>query len=145
MVKKLNITRLAAEVGLSRETLYGWKRDGMDLADKKAVVKRARAVHAAKAGLGDMQAARLAKLQAEAAIKQHEERRLRGEFVLRSEVEEWFVKLGAAGNAALHRLAVDLPPMLVGLNETQMVPVIRAAIDQVSAAIADKDSFAWAG
>ena len=60
-----------------------------------------------------------------------------------AKVRENFLRIGAAVKAAIMRMEADLPPMLAGMSETQIQPVIRGKGDEVLTALADGESEFW--
>jgi phage terminase Nu1 subunit (DNA packaging protein) len=152
-----SLSELARRFKVQRRTLARWAAEGIDLSDLEAVARRAAAKRAGgKAAAASISAAagqtggaetyaqaQTRKMRAQADKEELLARRLRGEFVERATVEDWMARIGAAGNAALHRLQADLPPMLVGMNETEMQRVIRAKIDEVVATIRDATNEVW--
>jgi transposase-like protein len=140
--KPANISQLARELGVSRESLRKWKLEGVDLSNPKQVGERmARMTNSPPSG--DMATARLRKLTAEASRQELALQREQGEVVPVSEVLEAFAMLGAVVRAATMRLVANLPQMLEGVTPAQAQHIIRDQASSVLEALADKEDSLW--
>lgn len=133
---KPNISELSRQLGVSRESLRKWKLEGVDLTDSKQVAARMARMNGGPAS-GDMAAARLRKLTAEAELRELELAQIRGTLVSLSEVEGTFAYVGATVKAALMRLVADLPQELEGLRAARSQEVIKQHVFRILSQLHD--------
>ena len=125
----------AASLGISTRTLREWQKAGLS---ESEMADRANRQRERAGGTGDMATARLRKLRAEAALRELELEKQRGEAIAISEVLEGISRIGAATRSAIMRMEADLPPMLEGLSASKMQFVIRQVVDQVLGELSDQ-------
>ena len=109
----------AVRLGVPRETLLVWKREGVDIEDDAAVRERM----ACRRDQGEdesMHAAKLRKLRAEADLRELAVEVERGKYVSRESQLQAGMKAGLLIRQSLLRLASDLPPLLTGLGSAEM-------------------------
>ena len=88
-------------------------------------------------------AARLRKLKAEADKAEHEAARMKREAVSIDLVRDNVARATHAMLAGLRRLEGDLPPLLAGLTESQILPVLRQKFHDVQVCWNDAESDLW--
>jgi hypothetical protein len=116
---------LAAGLGVSLRTLQNWKREGIDLTDRKALEARAAASKGKLAASEDYSAARLRKLRAEADRQETLAKREAGELVLAAGIAAEGEAAGLAFRQALEKLTHDLPPLLAGRAAAEIFAILK--------------------
>ena len=128
---------LAADLGVSLRTLQNWKREGIDITDRKALQARAAASKGKLESSEDYSAARLRKLRAEADRQETLAKRESGELVEASGIFAQGAAIGRAVKNGLSRLEGDLPGRLAGRNAGEIQKMLRAAFRELLNELAD--------
>ena len=118
---------IADLVGVSRQTLAAWKRSGMDTSESNLPALREKAgISKVRGEIGrEIQEARLRKLNAEAAAKEHALEVERGKWILADDARAMGIRAGVASRGAWEALEDSLPPFLEGLEALAMKSRIR--------------------
>jgi transcriptional regulator with XRE-family HTH domain len=124
-MKPMTQVQIARKFKVARQTVSLWKREGIDLADMKALAARAATVKARVADSEDMQAAKLRKVSAEADRQQIAAKREAGELVLAANIFAEGEAAGLAFRQALEKLTHDLPPLLGGRPATEIFTILK--------------------
>lgn len=108
-----NISAIARQYGLARNTLMRWRDQGLDLSDAAAVEAK---VKQSKAGPApeDLAESKARKTKAEADILEHKLAVQRGEYVSSEDVKNEGLRIAAAVKGVFLRMPDDLPPQLAG-------------------------------
>lgn len=127
MAKPLTQQQIANEIGVSRQTICAWKREGMDTSAANLPALRERAGHKKDRQeiTREIQEARLRKLNAEAAAKEHALAVEEGRYILASDAKSAAMRAGTACRAAWEKIVDDLPPAMEGLTAIQMQAKLR--------------------
>jgi transposase-like protein len=120
-----NISALAREHGVSRNTLIRWRDEGFDLTNNKAVADRVKSM-ASRSGSPDLAAARLAKIEAETARIRFAHDIEKGKFVESYLIEGDGQRIGHAVRLSLDELAQQLPPQLAGRSAGEILKILRS-------------------
>jgi phage terminase Nu1 subunit (DNA packaging protein) len=131
---------LAADLGVSLRTLQNWKREGIDLTDRKALEARAAASKGTLEAGEDYSAARLRKLRAEADRQETLAKREAGELVLASGIMAEGEAAGRAFQNGLSRLEGDLPGRLAGRTAGEIKKIIHTSFREFLNELADRPS-----
>lgn len=134
---------MAKLAGVSVRSLQKWEKEGVDITDEEAVMRRAALAQGRKDEKEDATAAKLRKLIAEADRVELQVSKERGDLISVAEVDEILLRIGSVVRASIMRLEADLPPMLEGLTPSKMQKLIRGKIDEVLTALADESSTIW--
>jgi hypothetical protein len=105
---------MAQSVGVSLQTLKNWRKEGVDIADLRAVQARAAIMAQNGKETEDMQGVKLRKLKAEADLKEHELEVERGKVVSKEQVLSEGMKMGMVVKSVFLKLSSDLTPILAG-------------------------------
>jgi transcriptional regulator with XRE-family HTH domain len=130
-------TLLAQTLGVSRQTVADWKRNGVDMNDMEALRAKADASKKRRETTPDIAAAKLRKTLAEADRQELAAARERGTLTPSAEVFGHGEALGLAVRAALERLAADLPPTLAGRPASEISAVLQREHRAVLQKLAD--------
>jgi transcriptional regulator with XRE-family HTH domain len=130
-------SELVRHLGVSRQTLSEWKRNGMNMSDLPALEARAAAAKQRQATTPELAAAKLRKTLAEADRQELAAARERGTLTPAAEVAGHGEALGLAVRAALERLTADLPPMLAGRPAAEIAAVLQREHRAVLQKLAD--------
>jgi hypothetical protein len=131
---------LAVDLGVSLRTLQNWKKEGIDLTDRKALEARAAASKGVLEASEDYSAARLRKLRAEADRQETLAKREAGELVLASGIMAEGEATGRAFQNGLNRLEGDLPGRLAGRTAGEIKKIIHASFRELLNEMADRPS-----
>jgi phage terminase Nu1 subunit (DNA packaging protein) len=131
---------LAADLGVSLRTLQNWKREGIDLTDRKALEARAAASKGKLEAGEDYSAARLRKLRAEADRQETLAKREAGELVLASGIHAEGAAIGRAVRNGLDRMEGDLPGRLAGRTAGEIRKILHATFRELLNEMADRPS-----
>ena len=124
-MKPPNQTKLAALLGVSRQTISTWKREGQDLSDIEALKARAAGVLAKQSGAEGYHDARTRKLRAEANRAETLAAREAGELTPVRDVFGHGAALGLAFRQAMEKLTHDLPPILAGRSASEIFDLLK--------------------
>jgi len=135
--------QLAELLGVSRQTISTWKRQGADLSDLDALRARAAAVMAKQTGAEGYHDARTRKTRAEADRAETLAARERGELVEVAGIAAQGEGTGRAIRRLHDRLVNDLPPMLAGRTAGEIAKVLKSEFRLALEKLADSpnDSF----
>jgi phage terminase Nu1 subunit (DNA packaging protein) len=135
--------QLAELLGVSRQTVSTWKRQGADLSDLDALRARAAAVLVKQAGSEGYHDARTRKTRAEADRAETLAARERGELVEVAGIAAQGEGTGRAFRQLHDRLVNDLPPMLAGRTAGEIAKVLKTEFRLALEKLADSpnDSF----
>jgi hypothetical protein len=131
---------LAADLGVSLRTLQNWKREGIDLTDRKALEARAAASKGKLEASEDYSAARLRKLRAEADRQETLAKREAGELVLASGIHAEGEAAGRAFQNGMNRLEGELPGRLAGRTAGEIQKILHASFRELLNELADRPS-----
>jgi hypothetical protein len=137
-MKKPNQTELAKLLGVARQSISSWKREGVDLADIEALKARAAASKTRVADSEDMQAAKLRKVSAEADRQQIAAKREAGELVPAANIFAEGEAAGRAFQTALNRLEGDLPGRLAGRTAGEIKGILHTLLRELLQELADR-------
>ena len=116
---------LAADLGVSLRTLQNWKREGIDITNRKALQARAAASKGKLESSEDYSAARLRKLRAEADRQEIAAKREAGLLVEAAGISAQAEGTGRTIRQMHDRLTSDLPPMLAGRNAGEIARILK--------------------
>lgn len=135
----VNLSALARENGVSRESLRLWKLEGLDLASPAAIAERkARMKTAAPPSIV---AARIAKLELEADRLRLRVEAERGLLVSAAEVQADAHRIGALVRQSLNKAAAqDLPPLLAGRTAAEVSGLLTRYFRDLCTALASYQS-----
>jgi transcriptional regulator with XRE-family HTH domain len=129
--------QLAELLGVSRQTISTWKRQGADLSDLDALRARAAAVVAKETATEGYAEARTRKTRAEADRAETLAARERGELVLASGIMAEGEAAGRAFQNGLNRLEGDLPGRLAGRTAGEIQKILRTSFRELLNELAD--------
>jgi transposase-like protein len=118
-----NISAIARQHGVSRQTLGTWRDQGLDLSDDKAVAAKVSAMHSNSGG--SITEARLEKLKAETARINHALDVERGKFISAQIVEADGRSIGVLVRSAHAKAAQNWPPMLAGRTAAECSTILK--------------------
>ncbi len=137
-----NISQLARDHKVSRETIRKLRTNGIDLSDAKAVADGLACSRAAKLPPaptpGDGESYSEAKRRRAVADADRAEviaRRESGEVIAVADVEELMNRLGAEMRSRLLSWVGTLPPQLEGMNASRIQSIMREKISEILTAI----------
>ena len=116
---------LAADLGVSLRTLQNWKREGIDITNRKALQARAAASKGKLESSEDYSAARLRKLRAEADRQEIAAKKEAGELVFAAGIFAEGKAAGLAFRQALEKLTHDLPPLVAGRPASEVFEILK--------------------
>ena len=116
----VNLSALARQLGVSRESLRQWRLEGVDLSKPEQLAERVARMHTGTAGSEPMKAERLRKLRADASLAEHELEKRRGEVLPADMVETLFAGFVQSVIFEMKRLPRELPAILDGLSAPKM-------------------------
>ena len=131
---------LAADLGVSLRTIQNWKREGVDLTDRKALQAHAAASKGKLEASEDYSAARLRKLRAEADRQETLAKREAGELVLASGIMAEGEATGRAFQNGMNRLEGELPGRLAGRTAGEIQKILHASFRELLNELADRPS-----
>jgi len=131
----VNLSALAREHGVSRESLRLWQLEGVNLSSPAAIAeRRARMKTAAPGGIV---AARIAKLELEAERLRLRVEAERGLLVSAAEVHADACRIGVIVRQSLTKAATsDLPPLLAGRTAAEVSVLLTDYFRNLCAALA---------
>jgi phage terminase Nu1 subunit (DNA packaging protein) len=132
---------LAADLGVSLRTLQNWKREGIDLTDRKALQARAAASKGKLESSEDYSAAKLRKLRAEADRAEILAARERGDLIPHAAVDGMFQAWGLTVRQAFEKLGANLPPVISGRAAGEVHKLLKREFRDALQAIADSPPF----
>jgi len=125
---KLSRTEIAERAGVSTRTLSAWQKEGVDLSDMKAVLRRAaEVVRLDPADDDKLRAARLRKLELECQRIERTIRREERDFVAMEEVIHAFRVYDTIITALCTEMSGYLPELLNGQPPERMGPILKDA------------------
>jgi transcriptional regulator with XRE-family HTH domain len=127
--------QIANEIGVSRQTLSKWKRDGMETTVANLDALRAKAGSGKeKTEIGRaIQEARLRKLLAEAAAKEHALQVERGNYVtIESQIRDGSL-IGQTVKSLFLKIPAELPQIILGLDYPDAVTSCEDYVYQILA------------
>ncbi len=135
----INVSAIAREHGISRETLRVWKSEGLDLTDPSAVADRVSKMPGRDQGATgegeSLTAAKTRRARADADRAEIIARRESGSVIDVVAVEELMTQLGAEMRSRLLSWIGTLPPMLEGLDAARIQAILRAKVTELLASI----------
>ena len=139
----INVSAIAREHGISRETLRVWKSEGVDLTDPSAIADRVSKMPGRDpdaAGEGEsLAAAKTRRARADADRAEIVARRESGSVIDVVAVEELMTQLGAEMRSRLLSWIGVLPPMLEGLDAARIQAILREKVTELLASIHNND------
>jgi hypothetical protein len=132
---------LAADLAVSLRTLQNWKREGIDLTDRKALEARAAASKGVLEASEDYSAARTRKTRAEADRAETLALRERGELIPHAAVDGMFQAWGLVVRQTFDKLAANLPPLIAGRSAGETHKLLKREFCDALTAIADSPPF----
>jgi phage terminase Nu1 subunit (DNA packaging protein) len=115
--------------------------EGVDIFDPKQLEERMGRKHTTSGG--EMHAARLRKLKAEAITAELKAAEMDGKLIPLVDCEQAFTKIGNVTKSLLQRLRADLPPALEGQTPSRMAELIGQAVEAILTQISDPEGMAW--
>jgi DNA-binding XRE family transcriptional regulator len=134
-----DLTELARVLGVSRQTIYSWKKrkdaphpsaNGThDVVAWREFIR----VHDLKAGLSpDAEVLKARKLLAEIEDRELKVALKKGQYVLKAEVEgEWSRRMAVLKNLLYAKLTLELPPLCVGKDAVAIQQINQRTLDAV--------------
>jgi transcriptional regulator with XRE-family HTH domain len=129
--KLMTQLQLAELLGVSRQTVSAWKREGQDMSDLDALRARAAAVVAKATGAEGYIQARTRKTRAEADRAETLAARERGELIDASTLTFEFEAIGRLFRYGVTKLENDLPPQLAGRPASEIKKVLSHVFREV--------------
>jgi len=127
---------LAQMLGVARQTVAGWKREGVDLTNLEDLRRRAAAIITRRSTTEDHSAAKLRKLTADADASEIRAKQMAGALVERAGLVAQAEGVGLATRQMQEKLANSLPPMLAGRSAAEIAKILqrefRAALQQLA-------------
>jgi hypothetical protein len=141
-----NLSELARQIGISRETLRNWKAEGVDLTDPSAVADRVSKMPgrdtSATVGEGEsLSEAKTRRARADADRSEIVARREAHSVIDVADVEELMTQLGAELRSRLLSWVGILPPMLEGLDASRIQAIMRSKITELLASIHENSTW----
>jgi len=135
-------TALAAQLGISRQTLSTWKRGGMDTSDGNlpALLERAATADNKTGTSSEIQAARLRKLTAEADKMEFALAVEHGNYVTKESQLRAGLAVGQLIKELVLKIPAELPQALIGLEYSEAVKRCEDYADLILATLADVQS-----
>jgi transposase-like protein len=131
----INVSAIAREHGISRETLRVWKSEGLDLTDPSAIADRVSKMPGrdpdAPAEGETYSQARTRRMRADADRAELNARQQAGELVSLAEVEDAMAQLGFEMKARLLSLPQELAVVLAGLGEVKIHEILKSRIHEI--------------
>jgi transposase-like protein len=132
----INVSAIAREHGISRETLRVWKSEGLDLTDPSAVADRVSKMPGrdpdATGGTGESYCeARTRRMRADADRAELNARQQAGELVSLAQVEDAMAELGHELKSRLIALPQELAVVLAGLPESKIHAILKSRINDI--------------
>lgn len=134
-------SQLAELLGVSRQTVSAWKRQGADLDDLDELRARAAAVMTKETGAEDYHEARTRKTRAEADRAETLAARERGDLIPHAAVDGMFQAWGLTVRQAFDKLANNLPPVIAGRSAGEVHKLLKREFRDALQAIADTPPF----
>ena len=131
----VNISALARQHNVSRESLRQWRRDGVDLSNPAQLADRIARMHTLGNASEALKRERLRKLKADATLAELELAKRRGDVIDAAIVAELFQSLTIAAIAQLKRLPCELPGMLEGMDPAAMQAALADFRDEAIVAV----------
>jgi predicted DNA-binding transcriptional regulator AlpA len=134
-----DLTELARVLGVSRQTIYSWKKrkdapkptaNGThDVVAWREFIR----VHDLKAGLSpDAEVLKARKLLAEIEDRELKVALKKGQYLLKSEVEgEWSRRMAVLKNLLYAKLTLELPPLCMGRDAVSIQQLNQSTLDAV--------------
>jgi transposase-like protein len=140
----INVSAIARQHGVSRETIRVWKNEGLDLTDPSAVADRVSKMPGrdpdATVGEGESLAeAKTRRARADADRAELTAKREAGELVSLAQVEDAMSQLGAEMRSRLLSWIGVLPPMLEGLDASRIQAIMRSKVTELLESIHSND------
>lgn len=160
----------ALAIGVSVSTLVHWEDDGCDIADDDSVKAHVAKLQRTPKGINesylpereqldetpdiaflkdqllrtqDERDAKRIKTQIDGLLSAQKLEVLNNSYISVIEVKEAYVKLGSIIRAGIMRLQADLPPVLEGLEPSQMAKRISESADKLLTELSDSASELW--
>jgi hypothetical protein len=132
----INVSALARQHGISRETIRVWKNEGVDISDEKAVADRVSKMPgrdpSTTVGEGESYCeARTRRMSADADRAEFQAKQQAGELVSLAAVEDAMQQLGSEMRSRLLGWSGILPPMLEGLDAARIQAILRTKITEL--------------
>jgi hypothetical protein len=132
----INVSALARQHGISRETIRVWKNEGVDISDEKAVADRVSKMPgrdpSSTVGEGESYCeARTRRMRADADRSELNARQQAGELVSLAAVEDAMAQLGSEMRSRLLAWIGTLPPMLEGLDAARIQAILREKVTDI--------------
>lgn len=142
-MRKVRKSRAAIcrEHGITAPTLAQWENEGINIHDPLAMSERAARKHGG--GTGEMHAARLRKLKAEARTAEMKAAEMEGRLIDIAECEAAMTKISSITKALLLRFQADLPPLLYGMSAGEMQSKIADSVNAVLRQMSDPEGMPW--
>jgi transposase-like protein len=140
----INVSEIARQHSVSRETLRKWRSEGLDISDEKAVASRV----SLKNGRDQDSTTSEGESLSEAKTRRARADADRSEIVARREahsvidvaaVEELMTQLGAEMRSRLLSWIGVLPPMLEGLDASRIQAILRTKVTELLESIHSND------
>lgn len=152
--RKPSLQSIADRHGISRQTLYKYRDNGVDIYDDEAIkqyrlnipgsiqatkpkfvkdpslqpeleLNDSKSIYEQIDKATNFEQARFLKMKSDAKIQAHKYEVEIGNYTKNSEIRENILRIGSAIKAALLRYESDLPPMLEGLTAAKVQKIIR--------------------
>jgi tetrahydromethanopterin S-methyltransferase subunit A len=134
-----NLSQLARDHNVSRETLRAWRLEGVDLTDPSAIADRVSKMPGRDQGATgegeSLTAAKTRRARADADRAEIIARRESGSVIDVVAVEELMTQLGAEMRSRLLSWIGTLPPMLEGLDAARIQAIMRAKVTELLSSI----------
>lgn len=142
-MKKPTQQQLADELGVSRRTIANWKSEGVDTSPANLPALKAKAdASKSRASLSEeILQARLRKLTAEAAAKEHALLVEEGRYVTKESQEREGLAAGQIIKSLILKIPADLPQILVGLEYPEAVKKCEDYAYQILTEISDSKTY----
>jgi transposase-like protein len=135
----INVSAIAREHGISRETLRVWKSEGLDLTDPSAIADRVSKMPGRDQGATgegeSLTAAKTRRARADADRAEIIARQQAGELVSLAQVEDAMSQLGFEMRSRLLSWIGNLPPQLEGLDAARIQAIMREKVTELLASI----------
>ena len=134
-------TQLADILGVSRQTVSAWKRQGANLDDLDELRARAAATLTKQTGAEGYAQARTRKTIAQADRAETLAARERGDLIPHAAVDGMFQSWGLVVRQAFDKLAGNLPPVIAGRSAGEVHGLLKREFRDALNAIADSPPF----
>jgi hypothetical protein len=138
-----NLSQLARDHNVSRETLRAWRLEGVDLTDPSAIADRVSKMPGRDQGATgegeSLTAAKTRRARADADRAEIIARQQAGELVSLAQVEDAMSQLGFEMRSRLLSWIGNLPPQLEGLDAARIQAILRSKVTELLESIHSND------